>query len=775
MNINEMMSRAMFYYKNEDFEKTLHFLDKIISEDPANSEVKEFLNKVKKRLSLEPYINHFLEYSTKLYNEGRFKEAIEQAEKAITTDPESNKAKAFLEKIKSEANHTSGIEPFPEEALSAAEVRTDKDSPFIFDADEFETESADSESVVEQESVFDKPFGFDKPPAEQASSVFQEPANSETGVTAQKDDFVFTIETDDIKTEAKEKESQADLSAKNKESTEQDVISEPKEAPIFDFETPPPSESAFDDNNKNTSDEADHSEGKSHLSPGDFEFEAPEKQPLDKDSIISEAEASEGKLKEPGKKELNLFDFEAEPGTGGQESKSDIEFEEAEVGFFSQKETSAESTGHSSMPLSKSKTQTSESLLNDFQNGLILYKELNLKEALDIFTRILSHEKEFIDELPDLFEESRQLFLEIKSKLKDNSQVDDIEEMEGEPEGFDDLIVKPQISIKKHSQISNVKLYTAVSVGILFIIFAGILFIRFTGKTAVDIEEEQLDSPAEFSQEFQQQQKSERLEKLYAEANKLIREGKDEQAEEIIAQMLELDPDNTKAIEAQNRINLTKYLARGEKAYEIHNYKEAFENFDKAFSINPDIQNLREKLDHSRNAYHNNVNLYERMNNYLQFKEKGDIDNAYRILNAIKIDHPESKFVLIEFEIISKIKYAQDEKIRQEQIQSYMGNARYHFNNALYELAIAEYRKALALDPKNLEINEMLYKSFYNTGIEALQRRDCRTAYWAFNEALKLFPDDKDSQNLSDFAFKNLEKITSPNYSDYVSSLGKKN
>ncbi len=770
MNINEIMSRAMFFYKNEDFEKTLNFLNKILSEDPNNNEVKEFHAKVKKRISLEPYINHFLEYSSKLYNEGRFKEAIEQAEKAAATDPESNKARLFLEKLKNESDHSSGIEPFSEDGFADDLQNAAPESDFEFEESGSGDDAMDDAlPVVEQSSLFDQPFQSETELQPFRSDDSDMDKNQEAEFTSQ-DNFTFSIESDEVKTpEDKLSFSPSKPPVNHEESPEPDFKPEtlPPSAndsqPIFEFPDMPrdknQDKSMDEHQSHNITDEKDN-----QLSAEDFNFDIPADNALKGHDPFKAASHDT-------EKEKDIFDFEVE--TGNQAEEPDIE--EAEIGFFAQKQQPSGSTlRKDSSPSPKSRLQTSEGLLNEFQRGLAIYKELNLKEALDIFTKILSYEKDFKDELPDLFEESRQLFLEIKSKLKDGVLDEEVDFTEPEGESFDDLMVRTQINVRKGKEISNIKKYTVVSISILAVVLIAFMVLRSVNKPKEGNIKQNNSSDVDFSHKLIEQQRAEQINKLISEASLLFSQGKEDQAKQVIDEILELDPENQKAVDLQNKIFLTDFLIKGQNAYDINNFKDAYEYFQKAYEINPDIPDLKEKLDFSRESYENNQVLYSRMSSYLQIKEKGDLNKTYRILSEIKKDYPDSKFVSTEYDIISRKKLELDNKVRMEKITEHIASARYHFNNGLYELAISEYRNALDLDPENSQILDMLYKSFYNTGIDALKRRDGRTAYWAFNESLKISPEDEESKKLSEFAFKNLERVTTPNYSDYVNSLGKK-
>ncbi len=787
MNINEIMSRAMFFYNNEDFEKTLNFLNKILTEDPNNSEAKEFLTKVKKRISLEPYINHFLEYAAKLYNEGRFKEAIEQAEKAVSTDPESNKAKLFLDKLKNEADHSSGIEPFSEDSFAEEITAPEAESSFMFGQDEADdTAAGDSEQVVEQDSMFDQPFQFNIPSPETGQESLQADDMQDEPQYASQDDFTFSIESDSDGSKQDEEEapsSSGPIIADDKEPPEpssRKQKAEENKPPVFEFPDIP----AGQDKTADTQQEEDFpapeetaDAAENHLSHEDFDF-AEDKAPLPQDDPFSMPQTDKQDSNKPegakGETEKDIFDFEVATNDQAGQQKADMNIEEAEIGFFTQKGQSAPAPESSSVHTSKVKLQSSEGLLNEFQRGLAVYKELNLKEALDIFTKILSYEKDFKNELPDLFEESKQLFLEIKSKLKDDSPEEEPDFAEPETDSFGDMMIKTQISIKKGSQFSKVKTYTIASIVILAVILLTFIYLKSTSKSKDASGTSSTNSDVDFSHTLIQQQRAEQIENLLNQANLLFSQGKEKEAQELLDELFELDPENRKAKEIRNRILLEDYLIKGQSAYDVHNFKDAYENFQKAYDINPNIPDLKQKLDLSRESYQNNEALYSRMNSYFEIKEKGDLNKTYRTLKAIKNDYPDSKFVNIEFEQISKQKQLLDDKVKLEKIEEHMGAARFHFNNGLYELAISEYRKALEIDPGNEIIQDMLYKSFYNTGIDALKRRDGRTAYWAFNESLKILPDDEESKKLAEFAFKNLEKVTTPNYSDYVNSLGKK-
>lgn len=781
MNTNELMSRAMHFYKREDLEKALHFLNKILTEDPNHAEAKEFLKKVKKRISLEPYINHFLEYSSKLYKEGRFKDAIEQAQKALSTDPESNKARTFIEKLKNESNNTKGIEPFAEESFANDIDSSDIDSPFVFDEDEdnIETGKNDiSEEIKEQASVFDQPFTFDMPEDQDSSSEkSSDLKTNDENETTSKDDFVFTIDSEDSKSkeevflEEQSEESPIVVDPIHRDASDENLFSfeeaesSREEQSVFEDTGPEKYSPEFNSEEeiKNSSDTPDQT-----LSNEDFDFET--SGPADTEEVFKvDTHKPEENSDTQDFGEKDLFDFDSDTDHSNKDDQADIDFEEAEIGFFTQAEKETEASDLSSSAPQKS--HSSESLLNEFQKGLGIYKELNLKEALDIFTNILAYEKEFKNELPDLFEESRQLFLEIKAKLKDSESPKSEENPEPESDDFEEMLVKTQINIKKKSQISNTKKYTFIGIFILAILFGGFLLTNFLSSSDDEAYQDSAQLDPEQEREAMRLQREEEINEVLSEANKLFNKGDSDTALNLVEDIIEMEPDNIQAINLQNRIMLAEYLSIGEEAYISQNYRKAYENFQNAFNINPEIPDLEEKLNKSKKNYEGNTALYQSMDRYYQTKERGEIHRAYNIINTIRRDYPDHKFVKSEYDSISAEKKAIDEQIRQEQIQQYMSSARNFFNNGIYNLAIADYRKALELDPKNDEIRQMLYKSFYNTGINALQRRRRDTAYWAFTEALRLYPEDKDAQELLDWTFKNLEEITSPDYNRFVNSL----
>ena len=741
MNVKELMSRAQFFYDKEDFKKTLTFLNKILRAYPDFKPAKELMSKCKKRNSLEPYINHFLEYASKLYAEGRIKEAIEQVNKALSTDPQSKKAAAVLEKLNSEIKHGKGIEPFAED-LIPSQAFEGEDSPFLFEEEEPAADDATG-AAAQDEAVF---------------HFSDEPSAPEQDKTqAQEDDFVFSLDDNAPPEEKKPHAAVEDFDHPAKlvddapDMDHQAAIAEDAEL------APPPPATGQADTPAQPEEQP--------FSADDFEFATDKK---DEDEIFALKKNVEAPAKSDDSfAEKDLFDFEEEAKTTPLKP-GDMEFEEAEPGFFTDKTEAPPQFAEK--PLLKPKEMTSENLLNKFQEGLKMFKELKLKEALDIFTMILTYEKQFKDDFPDLFEESRQLFLEIKSKLsQDAPSLEEDAFTIGQPE-LEQESIQSQITIKRQSLMNKTRMYTIIAVAGLILVSLVIVFLNSQKKAPAP-------DPAT-SQPVASEKPSEDLTKKLKVATKLEKAkdmqkiGNTAEARDLLEEVISIDPDNLEAIQMLNKIKVAHALKAGNAAFDVEDYKTAYEHFYSVYQLAPNTPGVKDKLSKSKIEMENNSNLYARIAKYREDKRVlKDIPGLYKTIQAIQKDYPNFAFVNNEYEEMSKLKISHDERITQARIKQYMDSGDENFKLNLWNLAIKGYKQALALAADDPTVKQKLYKSFYNLGLDALKIKSINDAYWALNEAHKMNPKDRELRELLAMTENHLEKEISPEFSSYINSL----
>lgn len=245
------------------------------------------------------------------------------------------------------------------------------------------------------------------------------------------------------------------------------------------------------------------------------------------------------------------------------------------------------------------------------------------------------------------------------------------------------------------------------------------------------------------------------------------------------------DPTATAKLNSVNQILYTNLINSANRFLMTKSYNEAKDAYNEALKIKPGDAEASEKLS-SLEKQKAQDQINEDYNSYVSTGDKAFINQSYdaakiAYTEAIKLKWTDSmKMVIAKIELIEK--EAQD-KIEEKQKSensylSFISNGDKAFNEKSYNEAKLAYNEALKIKPNDAAANmklksvdQILYTNFINIGNIAFLALSYSEAKDAYNEALKIKPNDSTAiVKLSLLETQKEQNTIEEQYNNYVST-----